>query len=68
LLIIAEVDSSRLEKGCLADSILDISAIKVYINKFKNNEKAVKTHPHQLPIVFSSETLRTQHHYYYFTF
>jgi len=48
----AEEDSPLSEKGWLADSILDISASKVNINKFKDNEKTVKTHPHQLPIVF----------------
>jgi hypothetical protein len=51
-LIIAEEDSPRSEKGRLADSILDKSVVKVNINKFKNNEKTVKTRPHQLPVVF----------------
>jgi len=51
-LIIAEEDSPHSEKGCLADAILDISAIKVNINQFKHKEKTVKTRPHQLPIVF----------------
>jgi hypothetical protein len=67
-LIIAEEDSPHSEKGCLADSNLDISAIKVNINKFRDNEKTVKTHPHQLPIVFFSESPRTYHDYYYFAF
>jgi len=66
-LIIAEEDSPRSKKGCLVDTILDLSAINANINKFKDNEKTVKTHPHQLPIVFFSESPRTQHHYYYFT-
>jgi hypothetical protein len=63
----AEEDSLRSEKSCLADTLLDISAIKINISKFEDNEKTVKTHPHKLPIVFFSASPRTQHHYYYFT-
>jgi hypothetical protein len=50
--MIAEEDCLHSKKGCLADSILAISAIKVNINKFRDNEKTVKTYPHHLPIVF----------------
>jgi hypothetical protein len=58
-MIMAEEDSPRSKKVCLADSILDISAIKAHISKFEDNEKVVKTHPHKLPFVFFSESPRT---------